>query len=185
MMIKDFQRESAVPHDDVQVLHLEEVAETIRDDALAQASDKIGALRRGADLAGLLTRPDFLDYFKHGLALGVASVLAANDQNVRAVYVYEPALDAGSEAGEDPPRDTGVHLLVRVTTPSAALETLIASLDQALTASLKHLPAPGFRQRESVLDVNLIGDDDFGRGVNYAGLLKGLFAPPLQVWRRA
>jgi len=185
MTIKDLVRQSVVTHNAVQVLHLEEVAETIRDDALAQARKKIGALRRGANLAGLLERPDFLDYFKYGLASGVANVLAANDQNVQAVYVYDPALDAGSEAGEDPPRDVGVHLLVWVTTPSAALEALIASLDRALAASLKDLPAPGFRQRESILDVNLLSDDDMRRGVNYAGLLKGLFAPPLPVWRRA
>ncbi len=185
MMTKDLVRESVVTHDAIEVLHLEEVAETIRDDALAQAREKMGALQRRADLAGLLARLDFLDYFKHGLASGVANVLAANDQNVQAVYVYDPALDAGSEAGEDPPRDTGVHLLVRVITPSAALAALIASLDQALAASLKDLPASGFRQRESVLDVNIISDDDMRRGVNYAGLLKGLFAPPLPVWRRA
>jgi hypothetical protein len=185
MTIEELVHQSLVTHPAVRVLRLEEVAETIRDDALAQAHHKVGGFQRGADLASLLEHPAFLDYFKHGLATGAANVLAANDQNVQAVYSYDPACDAGSEAGEDPPRDAGVHLLVWVTTPSAALEALIVSLDQALAASLKDLPAPGFRQRESVLDVNLISDDDIRRGVNYAGLLKGLFAPPLQVWQRA
>ena len=175
-------RETGVQETSVRLSYLDEVAETMRDDAIAQAIAKLSSRAHHLDLANLLGRPDFLDYFKHGLASSAANVLAAHDWNVQAVYAYDAALDAGSEAGEDPPRDTGVHLLVRVITPSAGLEALIASLDQALTASLKDLPAPGFRQRESVLDINLVSDDDMRRGVNYAGLLKGLFAPPLQVW---
>lgn len=178
-------RETGVQETSVRLSYLDEVAETMRDDAIAQAIAKLNSRAHHLDLANLLGRPDFLDYFKHGLASGAANVLAASDQNVQAVYVYDPALDAGSEAGEDPPRDTGVHLLVRVTTSSAALMALIASLDRALAASLKDLPAPGFRQRESVLDVNLLSDDGMRRGVNDAGGLSGVFAPPLRIWQRA
>jgi len=168
-----------------QVPSLDEVAETIRDDALASARVKLWAPERGSELARLLARPDFLDYFKYGLALGVSNALSAGDQKVRAIYVYDPSSNADSEAGEEMPQDVTVHMLVWVDAPSAALEAFIGAVDRALTASLKQLPSPRFAQRGSILDVNLVTDDDIRRGVNYAGLLSGVFALPLKVWSRA
>ena len=168
-----------------QVPALDEVAETIRDNALASARVKLWEPERSADLAALLCRADFLDYFKYGLASGVARTLAASDPNVQAVYVYDPSTNADSDSGEDMPQDATVHLLLRVTQSSAALEAYIVALDRALAASLIALPSPRFAQRESILDVNSVSDDDVRRGVNYAGLLAGVFAPPLNIWRCA
>lgn len=165
--------------------HLVEVAETIRADALAQARAKLDPAWRDAHVASLLNRPDFIDYFKYGVAVGVSSALVANDQNIQAIYTYDPSTNADSDAGEDMPQDATVHLLVRVTTSTAALEAFVSSLDRALTASLKDLPSPRFAQRESILDVNLVTEDDVQRGSGYAGLLSGIFAPPLKVWQRA
>jgi len=167
------------------ILSLDEVVETIRDDALAQARRKLDALWQGRDLSTLLRRHDFFDYFKYGLASSVAKVLAANDDSVQAVYAYDPSINQESEVDDDLPQDAGVHLLVLVTTPSPALSAFVAALDRALTASLKDLPSPRWSQRVSVLDVNLVTEEDVRRGANYAGLLSGVFAPPLRIWQRA
>ncbi len=93
-------------------------------------------------------------------------------------------MNPDSESGEDMPMEATVHLLALVAAPSAALESFVAALDSALTASLKELPSPLFASRESVLDVNLITEKDVRLGLGYAALLSSVFAPPLKVWSR-
>ena len=179
-----FSRNTGVRQASFQMQYLDEVAETIRDDAISQAREKLGAAQCGADLDSLLRRSDFFDYFKHGLASGVVNVLAAQDQDVQVVYTYDPSMNPDNETGEDLAQDPAVHLIVLVTTPTTALEVLVASLDRALTASLKELASPRFTRRESVLDLNLVTVEDVRLGVSYAGLLSGLFASPLKIWQR-
>jgi len=168
----------------IQVTPLQEVAETIRIDALALAQERLTGATRGLELKRLFRYPDFVDAFKHGLASGVANALSANDPHVEVVYTYEPSANPDSELGNDLPVDATVHLLVKVQSPSLALEAFIAALDRALTAELKGLPSPKFAQRESILDVNLITEKDIEEGRGYAVILSSLFAPPLKIWQR-
>lgn len=161
-----------------------QLAASIRDDALTLAQDKYAVFQRGSDIASLLRHPDFFEKFKYGLAAGLAEALAANDGRMLAVYVYDPSINPDSETGEDLPLDATLHLLVLVSSPSAALGAFVTSLDRALTASLKDLPSPLFARRESILDVNLITEKDVRLGLGYAALLSSLFAPPLKVWER-
>ena len=167
-----------------EAVSVQQLADSIRDEALTLAQDKYAVFQRGSDLASLLRHPDFFDKFKYGLAVGVTDALAANDQHVLAVYVYDPSANPDSESGDDLPLEATLHLLALVQTPSAALSAFVVSLDQALTASLKALPSALFAQRESVLDVNLITEKDVRLGVGYAALLSSLFAPPIKVWAR-
>jgi len=166
------------------VLPMRDLAETLRDDALTQARGKFSALQRGADLRALLDLPGFLDAFKHALACGIAKALAENAQFVQAVYTYDPSINPDCESGEDLPVSATVHLLVLVSKSSAALEALIVSLDEALTGKLRELPSNKFAQRTSVLDVNLLTEQDVQRGVGYAALLSSVFAPPIRIWQR-
>ena len=168
----------------IRVTPLQEVAETIRADALTLAQERLTDAIRGLELKHLFRHPDFVDTFKHGLASGVANALSANDPHVEAIYTYDPSANPDSELGNDLPVDATVHLLVKVQSPSPALEAFIAALDRALTAELKGLPSPKFAQRESILDVNLITEKDIEQGRGYAVILSSMFAPPLKVWQR-
>jgi hypothetical protein len=126
----------------IQVTPLQEVVETIREDALTLAQDRLTDAMRGLELKRLFRRPDFVDNFKYGLASGVAMALSDNDPHVETIYIYEPSANPDSELGNDLPVDATVHLLVKVQASSAALEAFIAALDRALTASLRDLPSP-------------------------------------------
>ena len=168
----------------VRVTPLQEVVETIREDALILAQDRLTDAMRGLDLKHLFRRPDFVDNFKYELASGVATALSDNDPRVEAIYTYEPSANPDSELGNDMPVDATVHLLVKVQVSSAALVAFIAALDRALTASLRDLPSPKFAERESVLDVNLITGKDIEEGRGYAVILSSVFAPPLKIWQR-
>ena len=176
--------ETELKEADFRVSYLDEMAETIRDKALRQAREKVRRRYRDLDLAPLLQRADFFDYFKYGLAYGVAEALAANDTQVQAVYTYDPTLNPDSESSEERPLDAMVHLLVVVKKPSAALEAFIAALDRAVTMGLKALPATPFAQCESVLDVRVITEKDVRLGLGYAAMLSSVFTPPLKVWQR-
>jgi hypothetical protein len=164
-----------------QTLSIQDLAEMIRDDALAQARRQFATLG-DVDLQTLFDKPAFLDTFKYALACKIAGVLAEQDPSVQAVYTYDPSANPDSESGSDLPVSATVHMLVRVSKPSAALEALITSLDEALVAKLPVLPSAKFAKRTSFLDVNLLSDENAQRGTGYAALLTSLFAPPLRIW---
>lgn len=166
------------------VSYLEDVARTIRDDAIALTRQKLAAPNRDLALETLFYRRDFVEYFKHGVASGIAGVLAAHDQRVRAVYIYDPSANPDSELGVALPIDATVYLLVRVSASSAALESFIRSLDRALVESMKELPSPLYERREFILDTCVVSEADVQQRRGYGAMLSSLFAPPLKVWQR-
>ena len=179
-----FSRQTGVRPVNSRPEYLDEVAETIRDDAIAQARQKLGAAHCSTGLDCLLRRPDFLGYFQYELASGVVNVLAASDRAVQAAYTYDPSANPDAEAGACLPQDATVHLIVFVAAPAPALEALMAALDRALTASLKELPSPRFAQRESILVVSLVSLEDARYGTNCAERWLDLLTAPLEMWRR-
>jgi len=167
-----------------EVTRLFEVAETIRDDALVWARSGLGILDRGLELEGLFELPRFVDRFKYCLAKGVAESIAANDQRVEAIYLFDTELSSDIETGCELPIEVSVHQLVLVSAPSAALESFIISLDRALVESLQELPVPLYKGREWILDVKLITEYDVENRIGYARLLGSTHSPALEIWKR-
>ena len=163
---------------------LAEVAETIRNDAFTLAYQALPVAQRDGDVQRLLNEPAFFSRFKYRLCAAVARVLAANDPRVSAVYTFDPCANADDELGVELAPDATLHLLVLVSTPTAALESFVDSLDRALTMSLKYLPSPTFALRDSVLDVNLVTEEEVQLGVGWAALLRSVFAPAIEIWMR-
>jgi hypothetical protein len=179
-----FTKESVVVASSRKVLPMEELAEQLRGNAINRAQQKLAPFQRDDDLPTLLEKPAFLDAFVHAIAGGVAAAIGENDPFVQAVYTYDPSANPDNESGDDLPISGTIHLLVRVTQPSAALDAFIAALDQALTAQLRELPSSKFARRTSVLDVNLLTEQEVQRGAGFAAMLSSVFAPPIQVWQR-
>ena len=71
------------------VSSLVEAAETITENAIDEAREKMGFYEQEAALEILLKRKDFSEYFKYALAQEVAQVLGAYDQLVESVYLFE------------------------------------------------------------------------------------------------
>jgi hypothetical protein len=163
---------------------LAEVAETIREAALERARLKLRAWHQGLDLEALLQRPDFLEYFRHELAVAVAKALSAHDPRLQTLYLFDPDVNVDSEAGVPGPVDPAVHLLAVVTAPSAALDNFILALDRALAASLRELPAPRFAQRETLVDVIVLTEREAEQKKGAGALLASVFAPPIKLWDR-
>jgi hypothetical protein len=171
---------------DKQVSFIFETAETIRENALIQAREKMLPRDKDAELGKLLERRDFVDYLKHALAQEVAQVIASYDQRVQAVYLFEESTNPDAET-EDylPSMDLTLHLLALVTSASAAFESFVSSLDRALTEVLLELPSREFARRTSFLDVLPVTEHDINQGQGYAKLLSSIYARPLKIWERA
>jgi hypothetical protein len=166
------------------VTHLQNVANTLRDDAVRLAAEMVSTGQPGVSLEKLLQRRDFLSRMTYSLAREVARILAENDRHVESVYLYEPSANPDSEAGIELPVEATLHLLVSVTAPTAALESFIRALDRALTDSLRELPSPLYAGRTSILNVCLVTGEDIRERRGYAALLTSVFAPPLKIWDR-
>jgi hypothetical protein len=177
-------RETSTAQTSSHVLELDELARALTNDALAHARAKLSSRDRGLDAASLLGRPNFVASLKAELASGIAHALAENDRRVRAVYTYDPALNADSEDGVGLPQDLTLHLIVWVESSSAALEAFIGALDRALIEGLQELSSPLFAQRSSWINPTIITDREVRLGLGAAGMLSAVFAPPIKVWDR-
>jgi hypothetical protein len=167
------------------VSSMDEVAETIRNDALELACQALPGKPHADDLYRLLRQADFFNRLKHQLGVNVAQVLAANDPRVLAVYSYDPSANPDGESGEELPLDATLHLLVLVSCPTAGLQSFVEALDRALALSLKYLPHTGFALRDSVLDVAFVTETEARQRSGLGALLSSIFAPPLPVWKRS
>ncbi len=167
-----------------QANHLQEMTETIREDALKWANSKLSASQRGMTLEDSFKQSHFIEGFKYALSNGIARAISANDDRVSAIYIYEPSGNPDFETEEALPLDETIHLLVVVSNLSAALESFIASLDRSLAERLRDLPAPIFADCNWILDAKFISAEDIKRGTGYAGLLSSIFIPPLKIWQR-
>ncbi len=164
-----------------QVTKIQELVETIRDDAVKFALSKLTPFQRTKELERLVWQQEFLSHFKCGLAKGVGDTLLAHDGQVRTVYLFDPSANPDSVEGGEMTADAAVHLLVRVKKRSAALNTLISALDQALTASIKKLGWSRYSSYRSLIDIIPITDEDIQERKGFAVLLTSLFSPPIRV----
>lgn len=170
--------------DGSRISHLSEVAETMRDDALAYSRQEVDAKKRAWSLDRLFGDIEFFACFKYGLARSLSAVLAAHDVQIREIHYYDPFVEREGRQMSSLPVDATLHLLARISRSSAALEMFIAALDQALVEHLNELPTPLFSERSSVIDVSFITDDDVRLGRGQASLLSSMYTPPLRIWMR-
>ncbi|UCG24124.1 MAG: hypothetical protein JSW55_18705 [Chloroflexota bacterium] len=184
MLTKTIEPETRTESTIGQVTRLQEVAETIRDNALAVARSRLPARQQEASLADLLQIPAFLNSFKYGLAEGATNVIVANDGNIQAIYLFEESANPDSETEDALAPDLTVHLLLLVDSNSAALEAFIESLDRSLTELLSDLPSPLLAKRTSLLNVIPITQEDVDARQGYGALLSSVFARPVKLWAR-
>lgn len=121
-------------------------------------------------------------YVRYGLAKAIAQYLGSIDDAIKAVYVYEPEY-----ATDD---DTiglsfGINLLAWVQRKSAALNSIVASLDTVLMEERKRLLCPEATAECFSLDVKVVDDDEVHRRRGYGALVNSIFVRPTKVWERS
>jgi hypothetical protein len=118
--------------------------------------------------------------FRRGLGQEIAKFLGLCDDDVKAVYLYDHDVEAVHADAEWSPHI--VHLIVWAQPKTAALNSLVAVLNRALTRAFDDLI--GDLLPIHLLDVQLVDDLEVKRRAGYAGLLFSPRFQSLEVWKR-
>lgn len=169
---------------DTQFASLPITAEQLCDAALDQARHKMTLPYRAYDLPLLMARPDFVEYFKFHLAVGLAKAIGAVDEHVQAVHYFDPNLNPDAQTETAVPLDPTLNLLVVVASNSAALRSYLLALDGYLTQAVKDLPSPLFATLHSLTNVMLVTADDIAQRRGYSLLLDSIYTPTRRLWVR-
>jgi hypothetical protein len=123
------------------------------------------------------------DYYVYGLAKYLAASLGALDEHARAAYTLEyEAISDDACYTENGPGAPMVHLIVWTKRKTAAFHALVGALDYALARALA--ARFGRAPQQSVLDVQLVDDQDLANRTSYGALFHAIHHRPLQVWER-
>lgn len=125
------------------------------------------------------------DYLKYRLAKRVGEYLGSMDDTVKSIYVYEPEYGTGAEESLDyfQGLNSGINLIAWVDRKTAALASMVISLNEVLVAACGQLDGIGTRRRH-LLDVKLADDRDVREGIGYGTLVNSLNVRPMEVWSR-
>ncbi len=123
------------------------------------------------------------EYLRYGLSKRFAAYLGSVDDTVKAVYTYEPEYATGADSA-GPNGSAGINMVAWVSRKSAALSSLVATLNAALAEVYSQLACPKAGPLCYGVDVKVADDDEVERRIGYGALVKSLFVRPVEVWRR-
>lgn len=146
---------------------------TARKAKLAGIDAAVEELREGnADARG---------YFEYALARELGEHLGALDDELQAVYLYNPeATPEDTVFAEHAP--TLVHMVVWARRRTGALTALISALDRAV--SDRYVQITGARSIQHLLDVQIVDDAEVKSLSGFGAMLTWLHNRPLLVWKR-
>ena len=156
------------------------------EEAIAFCAEKTGARTR-EEAVDAISNGDCAacDYLKYSLAKKVGECLGSMDETVKAVYIYEPEYGAGVDNFLDHSLGlkSGINLVAWVERKTAALSSVIASLNEALVEACKRLGTSGNGLRY-LLDVKLADDNEVANRRGYGALVHSIYVRPTEVWSR-
>ncbi|MCL6429508.1 MAG: hypothetical protein K6V36_01445 [Anaerolineae bacterium] len=116
-----------------------------------------------------------------GIARAVSMFLGSVDNEVQAVYAYDPER---ATAVDDAPVGRGINLIVRVRRKSAALWSLIGLLISALAQERQRLACPQAHALCWSLDVQVVDEREVRNRIGYGALVDSLYVRPSLIWQR-
>ncbi len=122
-------------------------------------------------------------YFMYGLAREIGAYLGDLDDSVQAVYCYEPEYSIGLDDVYRP-LERGINLIVSVADTSAALTSVIASLEDGLGEARDGLVCAEANGSCLALDVKIASEADVASRRGYGALISSIHVRPLRVWAR-
>jgi hypothetical protein len=124
------------------------------------------------------------EYARYGLSKEIAQYLGTIDTSVRAVYAYEPEYAAGvlhlDSAG--PGIHQGINLIVSVDRKNHALDSIVASLEDALKEGVRPLLCSKASGSCFALDVKLVDGEELESRRGYGALVSSVYVAPMRLW---
>ncbi len=160
------------------------VVAEMMEDAIKFCGKKTG-MTDSAQIMEALHRGDcsICEYLHYGLAKGVAEYLGSVDDTVKAVYSYEPEYATSTD---EPIRSLTprINLIAWVSRKSAALSSVVAAMNSALTMEYKGLACPKANALCGELDVKVADDSEVQRRTGYGALIGSFHVRPIEIWQR-
>ena len=156
------------------------------EEAIAFCAEKTGAKTR-EEVVDAVSNGDCAacDYLKYSLAKKVGECLGSMDETIKAIYIYEPEYGAGVDNHLENSLGlrSGINLVAWVERKTAALSSIVASLNEALVEACKRLGTSenGLRY---LLDVQLADDNEVAKRRGYGALVQSMYVRPTEVWSR-
>lgn len=125
-------------------------------------------------------------YLRYGLCKELGEYLGGIDASVQAVYTYEPEYCTGvaDVAGAELEAMRGINLIISVDRRSAALFSIVASLEDGVREARGRLVCSEATGSCCVLDVKVADAEEVASRRGYGVLISSLYAAPLRVWAR-
>ncbi len=126
------------------------------------------------------------EYLRYGLSKELGQYLGTIDRSVQAVYAYEPEYAAGvlhlDSAG--PGIDRGINLIVSVDRKNHALDSIVASLEDAVKEGVRPLLCSKANGSCLALDVKVVDGDELASRRGYGALVSSVYVAPMRLWSR-
>jgi hypothetical protein len=125
-------------------------------------------------------------YVKYSLAKQMGKYLGTVDKNVKAVYLYEPDYATGiyDVNGEKPSLSSGINMIAWVDRKTAALSSLVASLDAALREAQIPLLCLDANRIFYYLDIVVVDDEEISNRRGYGAMIGSIHVDPTVLWNR-
>jgi hypothetical protein len=123
-------------------------------------------------------------YLRYGLSKELGEYLGGIDVSVRAVYAYDPEHCTGVTDLAGAEGERGINLVVCVDRRSAALTSILASLEDAVTQATSAFVCPEGNGTCYMLDVKVADKHEVDTRRGYGALLSSIHVKPLKVWTR-
>jgi hypothetical protein len=125
-------------------------------------------------------------YLRYGLSKEIGGYLGSIDVSVQAVYSYEPehCTTMADLAGIEDALEKGINLIVSVDRSSAALYSIIASLEDAIREAAKDVVCSRANGSCYALDVKVADEAEVASRRGYGALISSIYVRPLRVWAR-
>ena len=156
---------------------LEQVARVLCERALNDAKSQLHPLLRYVELSRLDYRAEFLLAFKGALEKRSARKLAVWLPNVQAIFQFDETRVANMECW-----DGSIHLLVKISRLSNAVDVLGKQLNSGLVRYLTQVGWQRFRACRPVLDVQQVTISELRHAVGYGAMFCAVYTAPVQVW---
>jgi hypothetical protein len=126
------------------------------------------------------------EYLRYGLSKELGQYLGTIDRSVQAVYAYEPEYAAGvlhlDSAG--PGIDQGINLIVSVDRKNHALNSIVASLEDAVKEGVRPLLCSKANGSCFALDVKVVDGEELETRRGYGALVSSVYVAPMRLWSR-